>query len=81
MSSNKRYTYSYVQTERYNLNPNFWGPHAWFFIENIAFSYPKNPTNYHKQIFKKFFSTVGEIIPCQSCRLHFKQNFKLDFDT
>ena len=29
----------YVLTERYNLNPNLWGPHAWFFLENIAFSY------------------------------------------
>ena len=63
-------------TERINLNPNYWGPHAWFFIDNVAFSYPKNPTRYHKELFKKFFITIGDIIPCQSCRYHFKQNFK-----
>lgn len=76
--SNKNYTYSYVQTERYNLNPSFWGPHAWFFLENIAFSYPKKPTKYHKELFKNFFSSVGKIIPCQACRLHFKQNLNIN---
>jgi len=63
-------------TERYNLNPNLWGPHAWFFIDNVAFSYPKNPTKFHKELFKNFFITIGDIIPCHSCRIHFKQNLK-----
>lgn len=66
----------YVLTERYNLNPSLWGPHAWFFLENIAFSYPKNPTDFHKKLFQQFFTSIGQIIPCQSCRLHFKQNLQ-----
>ena len=63
-------------TERININPNFWGPHAWFFIDNVAFSYPKNPSSYHKELFKKFFLTIGNIIPCYSCRIHIKENLK-----
>ena len=29
---------------RKDFNPKIWGPHAWFFIENIALGYSKNPT-------------------------------------
>jgi len=63
-------------SERLNIKPSYWGPHAWFFIDNVAFSYPKKPTSYHKELFKNFFYMIGNIIPCYSCRVHFKKNLK-----
>lgn len=63
-------------SEQINLKPDFWGPHAWFFLDNVAFSYPKQPSSYHKKIYKDFFISIGNILPCESCRIHFKQNLK-----
>lgn len=63
-------------SEQINLKPSFWGPHAWFFLDNVAFSYPKKPSTYHKKLYKDFFISIGNILPCESCRIHFKQNIK-----
>jgi hypothetical protein len=55
-----------------NLNPKIWGPHAWFFIESIIISYPKNPTIEEKKSYVNFFNSLPDILPCQKCREHFK---------
>ena len=56
-----------------NLNPQIWGPPAWFFIESIIISYPKNPTIEEKESYKNFFNSLPYILPCQKCKEHFKR--------
>jgi hypothetical protein len=57
-----------------NLNPQVWGPHGWFFIDSIVLSLP-NKLNYEqKNIYKNFFTSLQDILPCEGCREHYKQN-------
>lgn len=59
-----------------NLNPKIWGPHAWFFLDSIVLSLP-NKLNYEqKNIYKNFFTSLQNILPCEACREHYKENFK-----
>ena len=32
-----------------DLEPNIWGPHYWFFLHSITFTYPKKPTSATKK--------------------------------
>ena len=57
-----------------NISPNEWGPYAWRFMHYITMAYPDNPTNIDKQNMKMFFSSIGHILPCEKCRLHFIQH-------
>nr|QFG73591.1 MAG: Erv1 / Alr family protein [Megaviridae environmental sample] len=56
------------------MDTNKWGPHAWFFIHTIAINYPITPTSMEKQYHREFFTSLGDILPCPVCRVHFKQN-------
>lgn len=56
------------------MNPNVWGPHAWAFLHFITFSYPKNPTEADKYNMKTFFKSLEHVLPCDICRIHYKEN-------
>ena len=43
---------------RQNLNPDIWGPRAWFFLESAVIGYPENPTKEDKLQAKKFFLSL-----------------------
>jgi len=51
-----------------------WGPYGWKFIHMVALAYPNNPTNEDKENYKTFFTILGNILPCQLCADHYKQN-------
>ncbi len=57
-----------------NLGPESWGPHAWKFIHIVALAYPVKPTLEEKQNYKRFYTTIGDIIPCVHCREHYKEH-------
>ena len=57
-----------------NLNPKVWGPHAWFFLDSIVLSLPNNLSYEQKNIYKNFFTSLQDILPCEACREHYKQN-------
>jgi hypothetical protein len=57
-----------------NLNPNVWGPHGWFFIDSIVLSLPDNLNYEQKIIYKNFFTSLQDVLPCAACREHYKQN-------
>ena len=61
---------------RHNLNPEIWGPHAWFFIESSVLSYPDNPSSSDKKKMSTFLKSLQYAIPCEGCRNHYKQNLK-----
>jgi hypothetical protein len=57
-----------------NLNPNVWGPHGWFFLDSIALSLPNNLNYEQKNIYKNFFTSLQDVLPCAACREHYKEN-------
>lgn len=56
------------------MNPELWGPHAWYFLYSIAFSYPDNPTMEDKYSTKAFFECIGNVLPCNTCRINYRKN-------
>ena len=53
-----------------------WGPHAWFFLHSVTFYYPDTPTLQDKENINRFFNTVGDILPCEHCKKHYKSHLK-----
>ena len=56
------------------MNPKVWGPHAWFFLQSISLNYPENPTDNDKKIYKDFFLSLKNLLPCEKCRNHYNIN-------
>ena len=56
------------------LSPKMWGPHAWQFLEAVAFGYPEQPTEDQKKTAKQFFEALSMLLPCSQCQEHFKEN-------
>jgi hypothetical protein len=54
------------------LITKFWGPSGWTFGHSITFGYPINPTDSDKLKFKKYFTDLGDILPCCHCRDSYK---------
>lgn len=58
------------------MEPNVWGPHTWIFLHTITLNYPDNPTKLDKINMMEFFNNLSNILPCEKCALHFKENLK-----
>lgn len=57
-------------------DPKIWGPPAWTFLHTVTLNYPKCPSNSDKQNYKNFFNNLENILPCDTCRRHFKNHLK-----
>ena len=55
--------------------PRIWGPHLWYMLHIISFSYPEQPTEYDKRVYHDFYSSLKDIIPCELCRKHYRDHF------
>lgn len=52
-----------------NMRTKAWGPPLWFALTCIAMGYPaKDPTMKQKKEYKKFFLSLGQVMPCSLCR-------------
>jgi hypothetical protein len=56
------------------MDPEIWGPKAWFFLHTITFNYPEHPSENDKQIYKSFFNSLTDVLPCKVCANHYKEN-------
>ena len=56
------------------MDPRIWGPHTWFFLHSLTFSYPDNPTIKDKNDFEHFFYSLSNVLPCIICKNHFKEH-------
>lgn len=54
------------------MDPKLWGPHFWFILHLISFNYPDNPSTPDKDNYKRFYESVGDILPCSLCKRHYK---------
>jgi hypothetical protein len=57
------------------MDSSIWGPHAWFFLHSISFNYPEIPTEMDKRNMLAFSINIGELLPCEYCKMHFKEYF------
>ena len=57
------------------MDPKIWGPSAWKFLHCITIGYPDCPSYKDKQNIKQFFANLHTILPCDVCKLHFKNHF------
>jgi hypothetical protein len=56
------------------LLPSCWGPTLWWSLHSIAMAYdPKNKESYFS-----FFKNLGNVLPCEECKLHYSKNFNSD---
>lgn len=60
------------------MNPKIWGPHAWIFLHTITLNYPDNPTPQQKKEYKKFFESLGDVIPCDKCKYNYLKKIKIN---
>tara|TARA_B100001027_G_C16191593_1_gene296296 strand:+ start:442 stop:888 length:447 start_codon:yes stop_codon:yes gene_type:complete len=56
------------------MDPKVWGPKLWFVIHTIALNYPDNPSYDQKRIHEDFFNNLVFLIPCDKCRIHYRQH-------
>lgn len=59
-----------------SINPKVWGASGWEFMHYITFAYPDFPTKIDKENIANFFTTVGKVLPCEVCRVHFADNLR-----
>ena len=57
------------------MDSSIWGPHAWFFLHSISFNYPETPTDTDKRNMLAFAINIGELLPCEYCKMHYQQYF------
>ena len=58
------------------MGPSTWGPHGWRFFHYVTLGYPINPSDKDIKIYKKFFKSIGNILPCSICRDNYKDHIK-----
>jgi len=58
------------------MDPTVWGPKLWFVIHTFALNYPDNPTYEDKRIMEEFFNNLKGSIPCDKCRIHYRQRLE-----
>jgi len=59
------------------LDPTIWGPHYWFFIHTIAFTYPTTPNSVTKKKYYDLIQNMPLFIPTQSASKTFESFLNL----
>lgn len=59
------------------MDQDIWGKCTWVLIHSIAVNYPNTPSPIEKETTKRFFMSLGDVLPCFYCRQHYKNNVKM----
>lgn len=59
-----------------DYDPMLWGPPGWKFLHFVSFCYPNRPTRKHKRQFSDFFASIGNVLPCKTCRMHYQRGLR-----
>jgi len=49
--------------DKNHLDPNVWGPHYWFFIHTLAYSYPETPNEFTKRKYYDLIQNLPLFLP------------------
>jgi hypothetical protein len=58
------------------MNQNIWGPHLWFSLHTISFTYPLKPTPLDINNYKIFYESLQNVIPCSICKKNYIRHLK-----
>lgn len=58
-----------------------WGPALWLNMHLISLNYPCSPTDTDKKRYRRFFYSLGDVLPCKACRESYKEFVKKNPDT
>jgi hypothetical protein len=58
------------------MNQNVWGPHLWFSLHTISFTYPLKPKDSDRANYKSFFTELQHVIPCSVCKKNYIRHLK-----
>jgi hypothetical protein len=58
------------------MNQNIWGPHLWFSLHTISFTYPLKPKDEDKKNYNEFFTQLQHVIPCSICKKNYKRHLQ-----
>lgn len=61
-------------------DPRIWAQDWWNTMARAAIAYAEKPTDDDKRYARYFFEGVGGVMPCPSCKNHYKQEFKTTFN-
>lgn len=56
------------------ISSDVWGPSAWTFIHLMAMAEPDNFDKSRLIFYKQLFLLLQELLPCERCRIHLKEN-------
>lgn len=56
------------------MDPELWGPDAWTFIHSVALTYPVDPTMTQKEGYRKFFTSLVDVLPCSICGKNYERH-------
>lgn len=59
----------------------YWGKPFWQTMHYVALKYPSNPTETDKMTYINFYNILGDVLPCEPCRKHYKkmlQDYPMD---
>jgi hypothetical protein len=56
------------------FNTCIWGPSLWHVLHTISFNYKNTPTLTEKVQYYQFIRSLGDVLPCKSCRDNFRSN-------
>lgn len=57
-----------------NIDPKIWGKPMWRALIYIVLGYSDNPTSEDKENMKNFFIAIGYVLPCEKCRVNYKNH-------
>lgn len=60
--------------ESEGLLTSVWGPDFWQTLHNITYNYPYDPTDKIKKEYYDYFVSVGNVLPCCTCRKNYKNH-------
>lgn len=54
----------------------YWGPRYWYFLHSLINSYPDEPTDLDKILYKQMLMLFIKLLPCSKCYNHFIEIIK-----
>lgn len=58
------------------MKPSYWGKYFWKVMHITALGYPDNPSEDDKQVYRRFFETIGQVLPCKKCSKNYASHFE-----
>jgi hypothetical protein len=73
-SRDQRFNSAYESND--GFSPLIWGPLMWLFLHIMSFNYPVYPTKEDMIKYCQFIISLGDVLPCGTCRANYPENLK-----